>query len=243
MCDPVTATALALSAGGTYLETREANKNAKRVQQAKNATFERNMIEQQKFADEAGAAFNHNIDKQGRDQFDEQQQQSQDQFKKAFADVRTQPDYNTALPPSAAKNVVIARKQAKSKADETTNRDLEGLSGLQGYGGALFNQGLDRNEFGRLFGNINDEALAKNRLLPIELQAAANNAQKGPSLFPTLLKAGGMALGMYGAANGITSFGDKIVEGPVAAGTFGPGAPVTQPGLFSSMKTSFGGLY
>lgn len=240
MCDPVSATvaSLALSAGGTYLETREANKNAKRVQEAKNATFERNMIEQRKFADEAGAAFNHNIDKQGRENFDEQQQQSQDQFKQAFGDIRTQPDYNVALPSSAAKNVVIARKQAADKANETTNRDLEGLSGLQGYGGALFNQGLDRNEFGRLFGNISDEALSKNRLLPIELQSAANNASKAPSLFPTLLKAGGQALGLYSAAGGFAGAGatpsaETLINAPTGSA----------PGFKTMGGTPYGGLY
>lgn len=53
MCDPVSATALLLSAGGTYLESREAQKNQDRMTSARNAAFERGMIKQRQFADEA----------------------------------------------------------------------------------------------------------------------------------------------------------------------------------------------
>lgn len=250
MClDPVTLTALALSAGGQYLQTREANKNQNRITDAKNAAYVENMNQQHRYQDEAGAAFNHSVEKQGRDNFDQQAQTEADRVKQAFADIRTQPDYNTstAMPGSTPKNVVIAQKAADDKASAQTDRDVNNLAALTGYQGALFNQGLDRSEFARLFGNTQSAAQGKLNLLPIEMSAAANNANKAPSLFPTLLKGAGMALGMYGAANGVTSFGDKVVEGPVAAGAYGPGLPTTSPGLFTrigtSAKNTFGGLY
>lgn len=250
MClDPVSLTAMALAAGGQYLQSREAAQNQNRITDAKNAAYEANMLQQRKYQDEAGAAFNHSVDQQGRDSFDQQAQSAADEVKQAFSGIRTQqPEYNnTGMPTSTPKNVVIAQKAANDKADSETNRNVDNLSALTGAQGALFKQGLDRSEFARLFGNTQDAAAGKMRLLPIEMSAAANNANKAPSLFPTLLKGAGMALGMYGAANGVTSFGDKVVEGPIPMGAYGPGLPTTQPGLFTKIGTSarntFGGLY
>lgn len=107
MCDPVTAAGLALSAGGSFLQQREADKNARRVANAKNAAFVQDMNQQRVFADEAGAAFTHNVDKQSKESFDEQRNADSAKFETAFNERRTQPDYNIGLSPNAPKNVVI----------------------------------------------------------------------------------------------------------------------------------------
>lgn len=244
MCDPVTATSLALSAGGTYLQQNEEKKNAKRVQNARNNAFETGMIKQRQFADESGAAFNQNIDKQSRAKFDEEAAKESDRMKQAFGSVKTQPDYNkTGMLTSTPKNVVIANQNAMNEVDSETDRDLNNLAGLNSYSGAMFNQGLDRNQFIRLFGNLSDKASRESALIPLDVNAAGNNASKTPSLFPTLLRVGGMGMGLYSAANGITSFGDKVFQGPMPNGSVIP----SQPGLFTSLKTIpskvFGGLY
>jgi len=210
MCDPVTATALALSAGGSYLQQREADKNAKRVQDAKNNAFEAEQIRQRAFQDEVGAAFGENVNKQGRENFDEQKQVEEDRFKQAFAERRVQPDYNTGLRTNAPKNVVLARQAESDKASAETDRDVGNLAGLQGYGNALFNQGLDQSQFARLFGNVQDKAYGQTRLLPLRMQSAANNARKSPSLFPTLLKTGGQALS-FASAGGSLDGGNGFV--------------------------------
>lgn len=244
MCDPVSATALLLSAGGTYLESREATKNQNRMTDAKNAAYQTGMIEQRKFQDEAGAAFNHNVQKQGREQFDQEAANEGDRIRQAFSEIRTQPEYNnTGMAASTPKNVVIAQKAANDKVDAETTRDLNNQATLAGYGGALFNQGMNQNQFARLFGNTQNAAQGKMQLLPLEMSAAANNASKSPSLFPTLMKGAGMAMGMYGAANGITSFGDKMVQGPLPLNGIGPGAPISQPGLFTKIKSIPGNFY
>lgn len=235
-----------LSAGGTYLQTREANKNADRITDARNNAFQREMIKQRQFSDESGAAFNHSIQKQGRESFDQEAAAEGDRMKQAFANIQTQPDYNnTGMLASTPGNVAAANKEAVNKADEKTSRDLEGLSKLTGYGGAMFRQDTSRNDFARLFGNIQDKAAGQTRLMPLEVEAAGNNASKSPSLFPTLMKGAGMAMGMYGAANGITSFGDKVAMGPLKAGQ--TWADMTTPGLFTNVKQLpgkvFGGLY
>jgi hypothetical protein len=238
MCDPVSA-GLALSAGGTFLETREANKNAKRVQNAKNNAYEENMIRQQQYADEAGAQLKTSTEQQGREEFDKQKDVEADKFIKAFGDNRTQADTSVGLRSSTPKNVVLARQRASDEATAETDRDVGNLAGLKGYGGALFDSGLDRNKFSRAFGNIQDTAGRDMNLLSLDLQQAANNANKAPSLFPQLLKAGGTALGMYGAGGGAFS---NTVEGALPASGIGPGAPVTSYGLFQNgaPMTAFG---
>lgn len=245
MCDPVTAGALLLSAGGTYLESREAAKNQDRITDARNNEFQRQMIKQRQYADESGAAFNHSINNQGREAFDEAAAAEGEKLKQAFGNLQTQPDYNNmGMLASTPGNVVAANKEAVNKADQKTSRDLEGMSKLTGYGGAMFKQDTSRNDFARLFGNMQDRASREAGLIPLEVSAAGNNASKSPSLFPTLMKGAGMAMGMYGAANGITSFGDKVAMGPLKPGQ--TWADMTTPGLFTNVKQLptkiFGGL-
>lgn len=228
MCDPVTATALALSAGGTYLESREADKNAKRVQNAKNDAFTAEMIRQDQYADEAGAAFNHSVQKQGKENFDQQKEIESQRLKQAFAERRTQPDYNVGLTRNAPKNVVMAREKASGDAAVKTDRDVGNLANLYGYGGAMFNQDLDRSEFGRLFGNVRDKALGQTNLFPLRLNAAATNAQKAPSMIPKMMKLAGTALSLGSAAGAFdgpgwavpgTGSASKVVNGVPMPGT------------------------
>lgn len=239
MCDPVSATALAMSAGGTLLETMEQNKNAKRVQDAKNNAFATGMMRQRQYADESSKAFDTNINKQGSEAFTQQAGKEQTRMKEAFNRIRTDDPNYAAVPQSTPQNVVIASQNANTKADEKTTRDLNNMSTLRGYEGASFNQDMSRNDFARLFGNLQDKASSDMRLVPLDMQAAGNNAQKGASLFPQLLKYGGMAMGLYGSANGINSFGDKVFQGPMQNGSTIP----VQQGLFSNLKALPGRFY
>jgi len=234
---------MALSAGGTFLESREANKNAKRAQSAKDNAFQIGMNKQRQFADESGAAFGSNINNQSRQSFDQNSNVEGDRLKQAFGNIQTQPDYNSGTLASTPNNVMQSRKESVNKSDQQTARDLTGLSALNGTQGALFEQDLSRGRFGRLFGNIQDKASAQSRLLPLEMEAASTNAMKAPSLFPTLLKLAGTAGSIASAGSGITSFGDKVVQGPLPRGGMGPGAPMKSPGLFSTAGKSFRGIY
>lgn len=216
MCDPVTAGSLALSAAGTYLQSREQASNEKRMAAAREGAFAQNMARNTQYAADAGSIQANNTQKQGRENFDIQKEVEADKIKQAFANVRTQPDYNVGLSENTPKNVVIARQQASEDAAAKTDRDVANKAALEGYGGALFNSGMDQSNFARLFGNIQDKAGANTRLLPIEMSAAANNANKGSSLFPTLLKAAGMAGSLYGAAGG--TFTNAPLQGPTLSG-------------------------
>ena len=216
MCDPVTATGIALSAGGSLLQSREQNKNAKRAMNAKNQAYSESMNRQSQFQDEAGQAFNA---------------------------IRTTPDYNQGAVSSTPKNVVIARQRASDEAGAETDRDVGSFATLNGYRGAQFNQGLDSNRFARAFGNIQDSASRDARLLPMEMSAAENNSQKAPGILPVLMSAAGKGLNLYGAANPGSTFFDGMVQqtpNRIANGIPVPGTkPVFQQGLFSK---AFGGF-
>jgi hypothetical protein len=232
MCDPVTAAGLALSAGGTYFQSREQANNERRMQNAREAAFTQNLARNTQYAADAGSIQANNTQKQGRENFDIQRDAEADKVKQAFASIRTQPDYNVGLSEGTPKNVVIARQKASEDAAAKTDRDVANKAALEGYGSALFNTGLDQSQFARLFGGIQDKAGANTRILPIEMNAAANNANKGSSLFPTLLKTAGMATSLYGAAGG--SFTNAPLQGPTLSGA--PLGGYKQYGLFMNNK-------
>lgn len=234
MCDPVTAASLAVSAAGSYMQSREAVKNQNRMQAAKNAAFQEGMIRQRQYADEAGAAFGGAVKKQGAEGLKDTMEQSVAKRLQAFNDNRlgNQSDYSVATP-NAPKNVVLDQERAFGEAKDTADRDNTALARLGGYGGALFDTALDRNEYARAFGNLSDKATRDSNLIGLDIQSAANNAYKPPSLFPTLLKAGGSAAAMYSAGGG-NWFDEK--GGVPTDGSYGP---AYKPGVF----TKIGGYF
>ena len=200
MCDPVTATGLALSAGGTFLQSREANNNVKRGNQARQDAYEAHQIRQRQYQDEAGAAFNTNIQNQGADSFQDAKANEADRIKQAFTNIRSTPDHIVGIPTSAPKNVVLSREREGAEVDAETDRNVNAFANLNGYRGAQFNNGLSQNAFGRAFGNIQDAAGRDSSLLGADINQAYNNSQRSPSAFPSLLKSGGQALSLYGSA-------------------------------------------
>ena len=234
MCDPVTAAGLALSAGGTFLQSREEAKNQQRMMNAKNAAFTENMNRNTQYAADAGSIAANNVQKQGRENFDEQKEADAVKMEQLFNERRVQPDYNVgAAAGSLPKNVVLARQAASEEAAAKTDRDVGNNAALQSYGNTMFNTGLDQSAFARLFGGIQDKAGANTRMLPIEMNAAANNAQKAPSIFPTLMKAAGTGLSLFGSAGGSFT-GTKA--GTMAPGVYGPPVPLKSYGLFMDNK-------
>jgi hypothetical protein len=220
---------MAVSAAGSYLESQEQAKNVQRMQNAKNQAYAENMARQRQYADEAGAAFTPTVQQQGAEGLNQSIEQSTAERLKVFNDNRiSAPDYSPATN-NAPKNVALAQEQAFGEAEANAERDNTNLARLGGYGGGLFNTGLTRNNYARAFGNLSDKAGRDVNLMPLDMDAASTNAYKSPSLFPTLLKAGGAAGSMYGAGGG--SFWDQY-GGVPSDGSYGPGY---QPGLFTQI--------
>lgn len=204
MCDPATAimvAGMAASAGGSYMQSRNQNKNMKMQQAAKNDAFRSGMDRQEGYANEAGQAFGRNITAQGKSAFDEQLDQAFGRRSQAFDNARANAgDYSIPTLASAPKNVVIAQDRAFGAAADRSKQQSDALAKLTGYTDASFNQGLGRNEYNRAFGNLADKAGRDSRLIGIDMNAAANNAYKGPGILPMALKTAGSAASMYGAA-------------------------------------------
>lgn len=201
MCEPTTiaiAGTLA-SAAGTYMQTQNAAKDAKNAMNAKNQAYAEGINRQNQYADESAAALKHEVDNQSADNFNDQREQAADEKLQAFNDVRVNDDYQPGVA-STPKNVVIAQQRAKDATRATTDRDAENLFNLTGYDSALFNQGLERNNYARAFGNLSDTASRDAALIGMDVTAAGNNAKKSSNLFPTLLKTAGSAANLYGSA-------------------------------------------
>lgn len=238
MCEPTTIAiaGMAASAAGTYMQTNEAAKNQARSTNAKNQAFAEGMTRQRQYADEAGASFSDEITNQGADNFEDKRVEDAAERLQAFNDVRVQDDY-TAGAASTPKNVVLAQQRAKDAGRATTDRDAENLTTLSGYDGALFGQGLARNEYARAFGNLSDKALADSNLIGLDMQSAAANSQKAGSIFPTLLKTAGSAASMYGAGGG--SFGSATPGANSITQVGGQSVPIP----LNKPSQAFGGFF
>lgn len=244
MCDPATAISLAVSAAGSYLETQEQNKNIARQQNAKNAAYAQNMQRQRQYADETTGEFKKSLENQGAEGLNQNIDDASAKRLQAFNDNRlSNADYSVATN-NAPKNVVLNQQKTLGEAENNANRDNTNLARLGGYGDGLFNSGLQRNEFARAFGNFSDQASRDARLLPLDMSAAANNAYKAPSLFPTLLKAGGAAGASYAAA-GMPGWDDVYADqfpAGVDPNVYGPNpGQVIKEGYGTQIGNIFGG--
>jgi hypothetical protein len=202
MCDPLTITAVSMAASGagTYLQSREQNKNMKRMQNAKNQAYQEGIDRQNEYAAQTTQAFNENLQNQGADSFTDQLADNSTKRLQAFRDntVNESDDYSFLT--STPKNVKLYADKTLGEAASETDRDNTNLALLSGYGDTQFGQNLSGNQFRRAFGNVADKAGRDARLVNLDMSAASNNAYKAPGIFPMLLKTAGQAGSMYGSA-------------------------------------------
>jgi len=230
MCDPVSAAivigGMATSAIATNNQTKSANRNLQARQTAKENAYRAGMERQQGYADEAGQAFKGSIQEQGGDGFADELAAGTDRRLQAFNETKQgTPDY--AVASSAPKNVALAREQAFGDASDKTDRDNSGLAALEGYGDALFNTGLARNEYARAFGNLSDKAQRDANLIGMDISAADRNAYKGPNAAVGMMGTLGKLAASYGAA-GSPGLQYNPAGGSLPAGVQGPVQPKLQ---------------
>ena len=235
MCDPVTAGAMAVSAAGSYLQQREQAKSLKAQQAAKEAAFRQGIAKQNAFAGQARQAFTPQVEKQGAAGFNQALTDNVSRRLQAFSDNKVNSGDYSVTPASAPKNVVMAQNKAFAETGAETDRDNRGLARVGGYGGTIFNQNLDRNQYARDFSGIADQAGGQSRLLPLEMNAAYNNAAKGGSFLPALLKYGGQAAGMYSAA-GMPGYYGSVQGAPPGTLPWNVPGGQYQPGIFDYYK-------
>lgn len=241
MCDPVTALVvggMVASGAGTYLQSREQNKNAKRAMNAKNKAYSEGMERQNQYAEDASASARKMVDKQGAQAFNDDMSGAVEKRLQAFNDNRiAAPDYSILT--GSPKNVVMAQEQAFGDSESKRRRDTGNLAQLSGYGDTMFGSGLARNEYARQFGNLADKAGRDSNLIQLDMSSAANNAIKAPSLFPTLLKTAGTAATIYGAA-GAPGWASTTAA-PPSPDFIGP--MPQNPGFGAKLNNAFGGFF
>lgn len=199
MClDPVTATGLALSLGGTVLGGMEQSKNTKRMVQARNDAAEAEMIRQRAFQDEAGSTF---ADTLGTFQPQRQAEALEQSQQKRTQQIQDRPLSDAGSVPLAGSAPSVVRENLASTFGEANTRarnDATRLGRLSGYDDFLFGNNINLSRSGGRLGEISSFARGSAGLLPVEQQAAANNAYRAPSGFADLLQLAGTGVGLAG---------------------------------------------
>jgi len=210
---PLMLASLAASGLGTVITQRQEQQNRQRMIDARNAVLLQNQQRQRQFADQAGAEV-----AGATEQFEAANQEQQradiksDQTERFKGATRDDIDYHYGdrETPANLRNAVVQRS-AEGKA--TSDRNAENLAGMNSFTQGLFNNGMGLHESGRNVASIADTAGGMERLVPIEMSAAANNAYEQPSGLGSLLQLAGGAGSMYAGGGG--TFDDLFGGGGV----------------------------
>lgn len=198
MCNPM-AIGMAVSAAASYKQSRDQEKNQRRIQDAQNRVFSEGLVQQQQHADDNRELFNPVIQQQGKEGFSDKLQETVSDRTKAFDNFRIEApsDYSFSSTP---KNVILSQNKAFDDANAVTKRNTENLAQLSGYNDALFNQGLERNKYSRAFGNLSSMAQGDANLIGLNMNSAANAAYKPINPLYPILGSAGKLYGYYGAS-------------------------------------------
>jgi hypothetical protein len=226
---PLMLLSLAASGLGSYLNTKTEEGNLRRQIDARNAVLMDNERRQQQYAQEAQNELNKSIgefDKTAQeDQRKDIKDKQSEKFKASSSD-KLSYHYGGGKTPKNVQNAVVkSGEESKAVAD----RDADNLAGLNSFTQSLFDSGQRTRDFGRNIGQISDTAMGQERLVPIEMSAAANNAKRKSSGLGTLLQLAGSAGSMYAGGGGSFGeiFGGKVTTpNPILYGTRANGMPV-----------------
>lgn len=226
MCDPVTAGFMAASALGTVIQGKEESKNAKRMAAARNDATLDNLRRVKLRQAEAEQVFDNTLPQVGREQTDKTIADATTRRSDAVAaNVGQQGSYAPVA--SSAPTVVqgeIARKTADAIQRAQTQSMARGRLAASNDANQFAATTLSRS--GNQLSDLGNMAQGTASLLPLEQQAAMNNANKGTSGFGEFLKMAGM---VGGAANSMGAFGGEGLFG--AQAPTGLGKVAAQNGL------------
>lgn len=213
MCDPLTITGIALSAGSTIVQTVATNK----VQNARNDALAAERIRQNSLDREADA-----LNATSRERYvDFAGQQGQEATKLGdyFAAQSTpEPTAAEALPASSSNLVVAEENKARGAARGDTNERGAALGNLRAFGDLLGAIGRSQARDAGLVGQIGSFKQGSSGVLPYELEAA-NEKGAGLRFLGDLLGGAGSVITTAGLS-GQSLFGKAPkVAAPAAAGS------------------------
>lgn len=219
MCDPLTVAAIAATVGGTAYNSKQQSDNIKAQTNAKNAAAAAEMTRQKAFQEEAASSFdNTRAPFENGKQIQALDQNVQQREAASDAAIEGQPQYESPGAGSAPDVVKgeIARRVAKGSTDAKS--EMARGAKLTGLGDLFFNNSVNLTKGRRDLGMINDMSTRSASLLPLEQQVAANNASKSPNMYGDMLKAAGVAAGIYQFAVGGPTWGDLFGKAATGGG-------------------------
>ncbi len=239
MCDPLTATALALTAAGSYAQYR----GSKIAQNAMTNAQTAENARQKSLRSEADAAFAQSI---GNQSVESQQQKLAD----AVAERQATADASQVAAPVA--DVAVKGGTPSVVADETAARVGAGnlkaaaegrlKAAMSGFSDLQLGNALENAKFSQRQANLSRFMTDSAGVLGTELEAASKKGDKAKNL-GSALQLAGQLVGMYGAMSPTaaapsqaTSLGVKAIGPSGSAVTNGSTLGVTPFGRFVSMK-------
>lgn len=199
---------LVLSGAGTLYNNRQQQKNANRMQAARDNAFNLEMQRQDEYQGETADIFDKAAKRyEGANQA-QQENQAVANRERNVGDLIKDENDRYALPTSGSAPKVVRSEGARRMADAAAEAkgQAKRQAKLAGFGDVLFGNRLASAGTSNRLGTLSNFAGRSAQLMPYEQRSAANNARKAPGMFGDLLKLAGTGVSLYGMGGG--SFGD-----------------------------------
>lgn len=222
MCEPVSATAAAMSIAGALESMRAQNAARKKSDRAMSETTRLEMDRQRGYQDEALKVWQGQLDQMDRGAQDQSVASKTADRQAAYdAAVPQSRDYNaemSGLGASSAAPKVIQDANAKtlSSALGATRKQLSAKAKLQAFGDRTFENAEMLNQGAGKVGMWGNFSKGSTGVFPLEYSAASRAGGSGRSALGTMLSIGGALLGGAAAAG---AFAAPAASGAIAAPT------------------------
>ena len=211
MCDPLTATGIALSVGSTLYKSQGAKKNTSRMVRARNDAAAAEDGRQRAYQDEANDVFNRTLPKFERGAQDVGVEQARQKREEKLTDAASGDGADEYQAPTAGSAPTVVKSEIARRISDALTQGTKRArtqAALSAYGDNMFGNkvalGRSRGELAQ----VSDFASKSAGLLPYEMRAAAQNASRAPSIVGDLLGLAGSGATMAGMAGVGPSFGD-----------------------------------
>lgn len=192
--DPITIGALLASAAGGLISGNEANSNARRQQEARNAVTLAELARQKAYGDQARGQFDKSMALFGPGAQEASLAKAQGDIGSLITgNIPTAESIGTITTASAPRGVASSENDRLAGVFQRLGQNAINLGNLKGYGQSVFDTNLGLNQTGRDIDRIGDLSKTSARVAEIEKGAAATNAYKPPSGIGELLSFAGNA--------------------------------------------------
>lgn len=203
MCDPMTAAGIAASAGGALISGNEANANARRAQEARNAATQAELARSKVYGEKSRGEFDKSMGLYAPGAQEASRAAATDNIGSVLTgNAPTAEQVGTLTTASAPRVVAEAENATLGDVFTRAGQSNINLANLKGYDQNTFDTNLNVNQQGRNIDQYGDFARVSAGVNQGEQRAAANNAKKTSSGIGELLSfAGGLGANAGGRGN------------------------------------------